>query len=580
MNVRDSEGFTVNAKAGRMNADKLLEEIKSKIDIVEFISDYVQLKKAGQNYKGLCPFHAEKTPSFMASQVKQIFHCFGCGAGGDVVSFLMKHETLSFPEALQYLAQKAGIELRDIHFIKDKSSGKRERILRLNEEAMRFFMKNISGSERSLRYLKDRGVAEESIRNFRIGYAINERAGLLCHLNKAGHADPLLAEAGLTVADGKGFRDVFRDRIIFPIFNLKNDPVAFGGRVMDNSLPKYLNSPETEAFKKSENLFAISMAKDEIRKAGYAIIVEGYLDAILCHQYGFGNAVAPLGTALTSKQMQKLKALTRNVVIVFDGDKAGVSAARRSLTVICENDFRAKVMLLPEGDDPDSYLRKNGASLFRKNLAEAMTPVEFFLKTSKSDRTDTAREALGIIALLKDLILADELLSELSGRSGVHENLLRSELEKIRTKPGIRSAKTGAPSGKKANREEQLLLSAAIAFPEKADDILSHLNIDDLRDEAVKSLFYKISAMKGHLHMDLLLKEADDTEKVLITGLSLHPGFDPEHVDRNISDCLHRIAQRKFEDKRIAALSKGPDDAALHNLLLKEKRKLIGGAHP
>jgi len=332
-----------------MNADKLLEEIKSKIDIVEFISDYVQLKKAGQNYKGLCPFHAEKTPSFMASQVKQIFHCFGCGAGGDVVSFLMKHETLSFPEALQYLAQKAGIELRDIHFIKDKSSGKRERILRLNEEAMRFFMKNISGSERSLRYLKDRGVAEESIRNFRLGYAINERDGLLRHLNKAGHADPLLAEAGLTVADGKGFRDVFRDRIIFPIFNLKNDPVAFGGRVMDNSLPKYLNSPETEAFKKSETLFAISMAKDEIRKAGYAIIVEGYLDAILCHQYGFGNAVAPLGTALTSKQLQKLKALTRNVVIVFDGDKAGVSAARRwassSLTIFLSRGYDSSAVM-------------------------------------------------------------------------------------------------------------------------------------------------------------------------------------------------------------------------------------------
>lgn len=563
-----------------MKADKLLEEIKSKIDIVEFISDYVRLKKAGQNYKGLCPFHAEKTPSFMASQVKQIFHCFGCGAGGDVVSFLMKHENISFPEALQYLAQKAGIELRDIHFVKDNSSGKRERIMRLNEEAMRFFMKNLSASERSLKYLKDRGVTEESIKNFRLGYAINERAGMLLHLNKAGHADPLLAEAGLIVADGKGFRDVFRDRIIFPIFNLKNDPVAFGGRVTDNSLPKYLNSPETEAFKKSENLFAISMAKDEIRKSGYAVIVEGYLDAILCHQFGFVNAVAPLGTALTSKQLQKLKALTRNVVIVFDGDKAGVSAARRSLTVICENDFRAKVMLLPEGDDPDSYLRKNGPGLFRKNLAGAMTPVEFLLKTSKSDRTDTAREALGIIALLKDLILADELLSELSDRSGIHENLLRSEIDKIRTKPGKRSAKTGASSGKKANREEHLLLSAAMAFPEKADDILSHLNIDDLRDEALRSLFYKISAMGSHFNTDLLLKEADDAEKVLITGLSLHPGFDPENVDRNISDCLHKIAQRKFEDKRIAALSKGPDDAELHNLLLKEKRKLIGGAHP
>ena len=563
-----------------MKSDGILEEIKSRIDIVEFISDYVQLKKSGQNFKGLCPFHSEKTPSFMVSQIKQIFHCFGCGAGGDVVGFMMKHENVSFPEALEYLAKKAGIRLQDSHFSKDRSSGKREQILRLNEEAMRFFEKNLSGSDRASGYLKHRGITEESIKKFCIGYAPGERDSLSRHLKKSGHADTLLAEAGLAVCEGKNCRDIFRDRIIFPIFSLKNDPVAFGGRVMDNSLPKYLNSPETLVFKKSDNLFAIHVAKDEIRKTGYAIIVEGYLDAIVCHQSGFKNAIAPLGTALTSKQLQKLKVLTRSIVLVFDADSAGISAARRSLSVICENDFRAKVMLLPEGEDPDSYLRKNSSADFHKKLAESMTPMEFLIRISRSERSDTVREALAIIALLKDLILADELITELADRSGVHENLLRSEIEKIRTKTVPQPAKVSAQFGKKAHREEHLLLSAAMAFPDKANDILSRLDVEDLRDMTVKSLFCKIISLKGHFHADLLLEEADDQEKVLLTGLLLHPGFDPEHVDRNVNDCLQRIAQIRFEDRRIEALSSEPDDIALHNLLLEEKRKLIRGAHP
>jgi DNA primase len=562
-----------------MKSDGILEEIKSRIDIVDFISDYVQLKKSGQNYKGLCPFHSEKTPSFMVSQVKQIFHCFGCGSGGDVVGFLMKHENVSFPEALEYLAKKAGVTLRDAHFTRDRSSGRREPILRLNEEAMRFFEKNLSSSDRALGYLKNRGITEESIKKFCIGYAPVERDSLSRHLKKSGHADTLLAEAGLAISEGKDCRDIFRDRIIFPIFNLKNDPVAFGGRVMDSSMPKYLNSPETPVFKKSENLFAIQAAKDEIRKTGYAVIVEGYLDAIVCHQSGFKNAIAPLGTALTSKQLQKLKVLTKNVVLVFDADSAGISAARRSLSVICENDFRTKVMLLPEGEDPDSYLRKSSSAAFRKRLAESMTPMEFLLKTSKAARSDTVREALGIVFLLKDLILADELITELADRSGVHENLLRSEIEKMRTKIVSHPARASAHPGKKAYQEEHLLLSALMSFPEKACDILSKLDVEDLRDITVKSLFFKIRELKGLFHADLLLEDADDSEKVLLTGLLLDPGFDPELIDRNIADCLQKIAQRRFEDKRIAALSSEPDDVALHDSILKEKRKLIGGAH-
>ena len=557
-----------------MKADRLLEEVKSGIDIVEFISDYVPLRKAGQNYKGLCPFHAEKTPSFMVSQIKQIFHCFGCGAGGDVVSFLMKHENLSFGEAIRYIAKKAGIKISDFHA--DKSfPARREKILQINEDAMKFFQQNLNGSKTALAYLKNRGIDKESLEKFCLGYATNERDSVLKYLKKIGYADSQLAEAGLVVPDGQGYRDAFRRRIIFPICNLRNDVIAFGGRVMDDSLPKYLNSPETEVFKKGETLFAINLAKDEIRKKGYAIIVEGYLDAIVCHQYGFQNTVAPLGTALTSRHLQKLKSLTKKVVLVFDGDQAGISAAKRSLAIISEHDFKAKVLLLPEAEDPDSFLRKNGGHLFKKMLSDALSAVEFLLKTSRQDKIDTVREALGIIATTKDLFLADEMLRELADRSRFQETDLRSELDRIK-KPGRHADERAKTSLGITNREEYLLLSALLAFPEKVPDVLSRLKVEDLRDKTMRSIFQKIKTLK-HITIDSLLQEADDTEKTLMRELSFKPGFDLELVDKNIEDCLKTLKQRRFEERKRLAEESG--DIALLDSLLKEKRRLIKGVH-
>lgn len=562
-----------------MKAERLLEEIKSKIDIVDFISDYVQLKKAGQNYKGLCPFHSEKTPSFMVSQAKQIFHCFGCGIGGDVVSFLMKQENLSFGEAIRYIAKKAGIKITDFKFDKNLSE-RREKILRIQSEAMKFFIGNLKSSEPALAYLKNRGIDEISINIFHIGYATAERDALFKYLKKSGYIDSLIKDAGLAVADERsasGGRDVFRGRIIFPIFNLQNDVIAFGGRVMDDSMPKYLNSPETEVFKKGETLFAINLSKDEIRKKGYAIIVEGYLDAIACHQYGFKNTVAPLGTALTLRHLQRLKLLTGKVVLVFDSDEAGISAAKRSLAILCECDFRAKVLLLPEGEDPDSFLRKKDSQLFEKMLSNTMTMIEFLLNTSKGDKIDTVREAIGMIASVKDLIIAGEMLRELAEKSRSNESDLRGELKKIKRRSGLHTADALRPDRTTLNREEYLLLSAVIAFPEKADNVLSRLNIEDLKDETIRSIFKKIKTSADKLDMNSLLNKSDDAEKALITELSLKPGFDLEHVDRNIDDCLRTLVQKRFEERRRLAEESG--SIALLDSLLKEKRRLIKGSH-
>ncbi len=551
-----------------MKADRLLEEIKSRIDIVEFISDYVPLKKSGQNYKGLCPFHVEKTPSFMVSQAKQIFHCFGCGAGGDVIGFLMKQENLPFGEAIRYLAKKGGIRITDFQFDKELSE-KREKILRINEEAMEFYMKNLHAAHAATAYLKKRGINEQSMNAFCLGYAPDNRDTLFRHLKKAGYPDSLLTKAGL-VADGN--RDLFRRRIIFPICNIRNDVIAFGGRVMDDSLPKYLNSPETEVFKKSETLFAINLAKEEIRKSGYAIIVEGYLDTIICHQYGFKNAVAPLGTALTSKQLQKLRILAKKVVLVFDGDQAGISAARRSLAILCENDFKAKIMLLPEGEDPDSFLRKKGSQPFQQMISNAVSVIQFLLNSSKGDRTDSVREALGMITGVKDILRAEEMLGELADRARTNESVLRSELEKMRKKTGVETQRPKSAAAPQ-HGEERLLLSAIISFPEKAGAILAQLDIEDVLDKIVGSLLQKIKLLAGDLNLPSLLDSADDAERALITELSLKPGFDPDHVDRNIEDCLQKLRQREFEEKRRLAEASG--DIALLNSLLKEKRRLI-----
>jgi len=560
-----------------MKAGGLLEEIKSHIDIVEFISDYVALKKSGQNYKGLCPFHSEKTPSFMVSQTKQIFHCFGCAAGGDVVSFLMKHDNLPFGEALQYLAKKSGLKITASAFDKNFSA-KRQKILQVNEEAMKFYMRALRQSNTAMAYLKQRGISEDALTTFSIGYAPDQRNTLSLHLKKMGHSDSILMNAGLAVADGKGCRDWFRGRILFPICNMRNDIVAFGGRVMDNALPKYINSPETEIFKKSETLYAINLSKDEIRKKGYALIVEGYLDAIMCHQHGFKNTVAPLGTALTSRHVHKLKSLTNRVVLVFDSDDAGVSAARRSLSILCETDIRAKVLLLPPGEDPDSFLRKTGSEPFSKSLSSAQSMIEFLLSSAKGERIEVVREALVMIASMKDLLQADELVRELVDRSKINEAVLRSELEKMRQKAHAQKREKPQHAAAPFNREELLLLSALLSFPEKSHSVLSQLTLEDIRDETIRSLLRKINKHGDTVTIPILLNDADDAERTFITGLSLNPGFDPEHVDKNIDDCLLKLKQRKAEKERQLAEDTG--DITRLDSLLKEKRKSIKGAHP
>ena len=556
-----------------MRSDRALEEIKERIDIVDFISGYVQLRKSGQNWKGLCPFHNEKTPSFMVSQAKQIYHCFGCGAGGDVIGFLVNYERMSFPEAIQVLADKAGVKL-PVFGQDKKATEKSEQIRNALARAAEFYALKLHESKSASAYMNRRGVTNESISLFRLGYAPAGWSNLLKNLRQAGYSDVVIREAGLAVAGDKGFYDMFRERIIFPIMGTNGNVIAFGGRAMDDSLPKYINSPETPVFKKSETLYGLYTAKEAIRQKDYALIVEGYMDVIICHQYGFKNGVAPLGTSLTSGHLLKLRKLTKEVVVVFDGDAAGIAAAKRALPLLAQNDFHAKILILPDKEDPDSYLGKHGSESFSSLIEKAESVTDFILSASKGQRSQAVRDALTIIAEGQDTIEAEQMLIELAGKTRISEATLREEYRKLRAKKtGAEIKPVRAKAAPRNRAEEELLLSAVIAFPDRADAVLSRITPEEITDAVVSSLFRRIAALRDRTNIAGVLDQADEEDRLLFTRLSVSPGFDPEFVDRIIEDCFMKIEKRKFEERLLHARTSG--DIQLINTLLLEKKKMI-----
>jgi DNA primase len=561
-----------NPAGDLMNTERVLEDIKSRIDIVDFISDYVHLKKAGQNWKGLCPFHTEKTPSFMVNPSKQIFHCFGCGIGGDVISFLIKYEKLSFHDAKILLAKRAGVTL-PVGKVNKQLLEKNEQIGQAYDAALHYFRDQLKRAAEAMDYLVKRGLDKSSIELFQIGYAPLGWGNLLKHLRNKGFSDSIIKEGGLAVSGSKGLYDMFRDRIIFPILSSSGRVIAFGGRALNDAMPKYINSPETLIFRKSDTVFGLYHAKNEIRSRDSAVLVEGYLDVIICHQFGFKNVVAPLGTALTSGQLRKLRTLTNSILLVFDGDTAGKAAAHRALHLVCQNDFKAQVLLLPGGEDPDSYLGKHGAQSFAGEIEKSLSVIDFLFHASDGDLSSTARRALNIIAECGDELVAEEMLLDVIRRTHFSETAVRREFNKLQGKPSRKQGQQKRVEIPRTNYEEFLLLSTLIAYPEKSDHIFSRIDMNDLRDETVVSLFKKIASLKDKQNIRSILDKADDHEKMVFSRLSVNPEFDHEYVDKNIEDCIGRIKKRKLDEKMKVAEKSG--DAELSNALLLEKRKYI-----
>lgn len=560
-----------------MKTDRILEDIKSRIDIIDLISGYVQLKKAGQNWLGLCPFHSEKTPSFTVSQAKQMFHCFGCSTGGNIFTFVMKHEHLSFQEALVLLARKAGVTLPEAGSFR-RTSERDEKVRSILSEATDYFSAQLGRSDKAGAYVTGRGITGELIKSFRIGYAPEGWQNLLRYLKGKGYRDQEIIESGLAVAGTRDPYDMFRNRVMFPITSMSSTIIAFGGRALDDATPKYLNSRETSVFRKSETLFGLDHAREPVRREKRVLIVEGYMDVVICHQFGFNNAVAPLGTALTTAHIRKLKTLADRVVLVFDGDAAGKSAARRSLPLICQNNVAASILVLPGQEDPDSYLKKHGEAAFAELLQQAQGIIGFLFSLNQGDKLQTVREALGLIASIEDLLTADEMLTELADTTRINEATLRDELKKmkapVRSKPV--APRQEAASAARRN-EEHLLLSAVLSAPQKLGYVLSRISVNDIRDRTVAALFARMAALPDGAGLLTGLEAAGEEEKKMVTMLSVEPGFDPEFLEQNIDDCLAKIEKRKLDAKVL--LIERSDDPALSNAFLLEKQKLLKGTN-
>ncbi|GAB4488948.1 MAG: DNA primase [Thermodesulfovibrionales bacterium] len=557
-----------------MKNDRVLEEIKSRIDIVDLVSGYVSLKKAGQNWKGLCPFHTEKTPSFTVNPARQIFHCFGCSTGGDAISFVMKAEGISFVEALKMLAEKAGVPLKLVK-ADPRTLQREEQVRNVLQSAAAFFGTQLKASAAARGYLEKRGVSAESVSAFRLGFAPAGWSNLIRHLRGAGYADDIVREAGLAVAGDKGLYDMFRQRLIFPITSTGGQVIAFGGRAMDDSPPKYINSPETAVFRKSETLYGLSEAKEAIRSSGRAVLVEGYLDVIICHQHGIRNAVAPLGTALTSGHLQRLRSLAAEAVLVFDGDTAGLNAARRAVPLLCRQGFAARIALLPAGEDPDSFLAKHGRDSFIPLLDRAASIVAFLAGPGGGPEAETARRVLSVIAEHPDPLAAEEMLIELAGRTNIHESVLRAEFRKLRGKVTVEPRKPyNRQDDTAARTEERILLGAVIAFPGRLPEVLARIDPDSLGDRVVASLLKRF-AEAGERTLPEVAAAAPPEELTLFNRLAVDPGFDLSEVDRNIEDCLGAIERKRF-DERIRMAQRSGDVHALNALLAERKNRARG----
>lgn len=469
---------------------EILQHIRERIDIVEIVSRYVSLKKAGQHFKGLCPFHTEKTPSFTVSPSRQLFHCFGCGQGGDAIAFVMRHERMDFLEAVRELAQLAQVALPESQELQNVPAGHeigRERYVQVLDLAQTWFCQQLetsSNGHTARRYLESRAITPESIRAYGLGFAPGGWHDLSRYLQRQGVTAAELEQCGLIVkkADGSRgevqFYDRFRSRLIFPITDLRGRVIAFGGRVLDDaSGPKYLNSPETAFFQKGRCLFGLDRAREAIIEVDCALLVEGYFDVIGLSQAGIRHVCAPLGTAVTEEHLSLLRRFASKVVFVFDGDAAGLRAVMRTLDVVANSGVTAQVVSLPEGEDPDSYVRNYGSEGFRRLASQSIPLLEFAVRTclaatkprSIEERVKSVDEILRILHKTRNPIERDEYIKVVSECLGIRYDLLMTRWATLTPSrpragtPSPRRDKATASDRASGPREEEALVQLLVS---------------------------------------------------------------------------------------------------------------------
>ena len=429
--------------------ENFITELVERSDIVDVVGSYVRLgKKSGSNLFGLCPFHSEKTPSFSVSPDKQIYHCFGCGKGGGVINFIMEIENLSFPEAVEFLARRAGLPIPEQQ--NDAESRKRERMLALNRDAARFFYEQLSspGGQAARDYMAKRRIGTATAKNFGLGFAPNSWDSLRNAMKTRGYTDFEMADAGLLrKRENTGFYDTFRNRLMFPVIDVRGNVIGFSGRILGDGEPKYMNSPETLVFNKSRNLFALNLAKKS--KSGYIILSEGNIDVVSLHQAGFDSAVASLGTSLTPEQARLLSRYTGEVIIAYDNDAAGQKAAQRAIGILEKLDLKVKVLRMSGAKDPDEFIQRKGADAFRNLLSESENQVDYRLRgvTDKYDLTVDEqkvaflKEAIELVARLPNEVERQVYALRVASLAGVAPEAVTGEVAR-RRKRMIRSAQT------------------------------------------------------------------------------------------------------------------------------------------
>jgi DNA primase len=548
------------------------DDVKNQGDIVRVVSDYVSLKKRGANYLACCPFHSEKTPSFTVHAGKGLFKCFGCGAGGSIFDFVMRIEGCGFPESVRIVAQKSGIPIPVVEETEDhkKIARARESILRLNEWAAEFYEAQLNNSDEGASardYVLSRGLREDTTKFFRLGYAPDSWDALTNHLKDRGATTDELHDSGLAVLkDNGGFYDRFRARLIFPITDPQGRVIAFGGRVMGEGEPKYLNSPETTVYTKGRNLFGLAHSKSEIRNLGFAILVEGYLDYIIPFQEGVHNIVASLGTALTDGQVRLLRRYMDQpqIVVNFDPDSAGQAATMRSIDVLLAEGFKVNILRVPTKQDPDAFVRAHGVQRFRELLKTTQPYIDYIIEESIAAH-DTSRPTgkvaainaiLPHLARMRDKVARADYADQIADRLRIDSHIVREELKRTATNRQHSLDKKRVRTAEELTVAERQLLELMLANQEVRRALISALSEDDYVELATGAVFAAVVVMEAQgveFHFDNLSERIEaESERELLPALLMSDlawagGDDFDTLLKKATEALSSLRRRRFE---------------------------------
>ena len=562
-------------------SESFLTELTERNDIVDVVSGYVRLgKKSGSNMFGLCPFHSEKTPSFSVSPDKQIYHCFGCGKGGGVINFIMEIENLSFPEAVEFLAKRAGMPIPEEE--NDRESRKRSRMLSLNRDAARFFYAQLStpqgGAARD--YMARRRIGPATAKNFGIGFAPDTWDSLEKAMREKGYTDFELFDAGLVRKGNKGgYYDTFRNRLMFPVIDVRGNVIGFSGRILGDGEPKYMNSPETLVFNKSRNLFALNLAKKS--KSGYIILSEGNIDVVSLHQAGFDSAVASLGTSLTPEQARLLSRYTNQVIIAYDNDGAGIKAAQRAIGILEKLDLKVKVLRMSGAKDPDEFIKLKGADAFRNLLESSENQIDYRLRsvTDKFDlsvdeqKVEFLKEASDLVARLPGSVERQVYAMRVASMSGVSADVVTKEVERRRKKLVNQASRSEERQQSRPERqlqpEEKALRYEDPSSAAAEEGVIRLLYLDPAlaRNAELPAPEEFSSPALGHIYSVLRDKidrgetpsaatlggALDGQEMSLLVRLLQKPEL-LSKGDRALADYIKRIRERKEQGKQVSDL--------------------------